>query len=115
MRAVFMARAMVGGDAYVPDPGCTEPVFPDVDCAHWARKYVQFVKAAGVTSGYPDGNYHPEYVVTRDQMAVYVARGFALPLTSAPTPAATSTWGPTQPLPRLHAGCSSSAAISGGQ
>lgn len=113
--AVFVARAMVGGDAYVPDPGCTEPVFPDVDCAHWARKYVQFVKDAGVSSGYPDGNYHPEYVVTRDQMAVYIARGFALPLTSAPTPVTTSTWGPTQPLPRLHARCNSNTAISGGQ
>ena len=26
-----------------------------------------------------DGYYHPEYVVTRDQMAAYVARAFDLP------------------------------------
>ena len=29
---------------------------------------------------YPDGDYHPEYVCTRDQMAVYVARAFKLPM-----------------------------------
>jgi hypothetical protein len=29
-------------------------------------------------AGYPDGLYHPEVVVTRDQMAVYVARAFGL-------------------------------------
>jgi hypothetical protein len=31
-----------------------------------------------VTKGYPDGDYHPEYICTRDQMAVYVARAFRL-------------------------------------
>jgi hypothetical protein len=28
--------------------------------------------------GYEDGLYRPEYVCTRDQMAVYVARAFEL-------------------------------------
>jgi hypothetical protein len=32
----------------------------------------------GVVQGYEDGYYHPDYVVTRDQMAVYVARAFGL-------------------------------------
>jgi len=31
-----------------------------------------------VVNGYEDGLYHPEIVVTRDQMAVYVARAFEL-------------------------------------
>jgi len=34
----------------------------------------------GVVSGYDDGYYRPEWVVTRDQMAVYVARAFGLPM-----------------------------------
>jgi hypothetical protein len=32
----------------------------------------------GVVQGYLDGNYHPADIVTRDQMAVYVARAFEL-------------------------------------
>ena len=32
----------------------------------------------GVVAGYLGGLYHPDYVVTRDQMAVYVARAFGL-------------------------------------
>jgi hypothetical protein len=76
--SVFIARAMAGGESGVPDPACTEPIFPDVECDFWARKYVQYIKTEGVTGGYGDGLYHPEYVVTRDQMAVYVARAFGL-------------------------------------
>lgn len=34
----------------------------------------------GVVAGYGDGNYHPEIVVTGDQMAVYVARACDLPM-----------------------------------
>ncbi len=33
-----------------------------------------------IVQGFPDGTYHPEYVVTRDQMAVYIQRAFQLPL-----------------------------------
>jgi hypothetical protein len=78
--AAFIARATAipTGEAGVPDPGCHAPVFPDVPCEFWARKYVQFIKGKGVTSGYPDGLYHPEYTCTRDQMAVYLARAFRL-------------------------------------
>ena len=32
------------------------------------------------SGGYPDGTYRPAGVVTRDQMAVFVQRAFALPL-----------------------------------
>ena len=32
----------------------------------------------GVVNGYEDGYYHPEIVVTRDQMAVCVTRAFRL-------------------------------------
>ena len=34
----------------------------------------------GVVKGYDDGTYRPTEAVTRDQMAVYVARAFKLPL-----------------------------------
>ena len=77
--AVFIARAVVGGDAYVPT-GPETAFFPDVPTDHWAFGYVEYIRGEGVTNGYPDGTYRPEEAVTRDQMAVYVQRAFALPI-----------------------------------
>ncbi len=77
--AVFVARAMVGGDANVPaGPGTA--FFPDVPTDYWAFKYVEYIKSQSVTGGYPDGTYRPALGVTRDQMAVYVQRAFHLPM-----------------------------------
>ena len=79
--AVFIARAMAHGDAGVPDP-VGDPTFPDVTPDNewaWAYKYVEYITDQGITSGYGDG-YHPEYVCTRDQMAIYVQRAFDLPM-----------------------------------
>jgi len=79
--AVFIGRAMVapGGDAAIPDP-VSPHGFPDVPSTFWAYKQVEYLTAGGVVMGYDDGYYHPERQVTRDQMAVYVARAFDLPL-----------------------------------
>jgi hypothetical protein len=57
----------------VPDPsgGAT---FPDVSDTFWAYTHIEYCVENGVVAGYLDGLYHPEIVVTRDQMAVYVAR-----------------------------------------
>ncbi|MDH4180074.1 MAG: S-layer homology domain-containing protein, partial [Armatimonadota bacterium] len=77
--AVYAARAIAGGDAGVPDAGCSSPPFTDVLCDHWARKYIQYAVAQGVVQGYPEGDYKPDLAVTRDQMAVYVARAMVAP------------------------------------
>jgi beta propeller repeat protein len=75
--AAYIGRARAGGDSffvsYVPPGG---PTFPDVPATFWAYKYVEYIANATVVTGYPDGNYHPEVDVTRDQMAVYVSRAF---------------------------------------
>ncbi|MGD0112163.1 MAG: S-layer homology domain-containing protein [Armatimonadota bacterium] len=81
--SVFIARAIAtptaGADLvnYTPP---TTATFPDVATTFWAYKYVEYIAqpSIAVTKGYPDGDYHPEYVCTRDQMAVYVARAFRL-------------------------------------
>jgi len=84
--AVFIARAMVtpigepGMSTYVPP---LIPTFADVtpdplDPYQACYKYVEYIAERGVTHGYPDGLYHPEYVVTRGLMAIYVARAFNL-------------------------------------
>ena len=82
--AIFVARAIATppGEAgladYVPP---STPTFEDVtpDGA-WAvcLKYVEYIAAAGITHGYPDGLYHPENLCTREQMAAYMSRAFDL-------------------------------------
>jgi hypothetical protein len=79
--AVFMARAMAGGEAGLEDYTPPEtPTFPDVPADFWSFRHVEYLSQAGVVGGYWDGLYHPERLCTRDQMAVYVARGFGLPM-----------------------------------
>jgi len=77
--AVFVARAMAGGDAAVPS-GPSTATFGDVPTTHWAFRYVEYIAGEGVTGGYGDGTYRPLLAVTRDQMAVYVQRAFSLPM-----------------------------------
>jgi len=79
--AVFVARAMVtpSGDAGIPDP-VPPATFPDVLSDFWAYKQVEYCVGQGVVKGYDDGTYRPGDPVTRDQMAVYVARAFKLPI-----------------------------------
>jgi hypothetical protein len=76
--AVYIARALAGGDENVPDPS-GEPTFPDVLAGDWAYKHIEYAAAQNVVAGYEDDLYHPEYEVTRDQMAVYVARAMVAP------------------------------------
>jgi hypothetical protein len=79
--AVFIARAIAEPTGEAGLAGYTPPnhsSFPDVPTNFWAFKYVEYAKEKGVVVGYPDGLYHPEITITRDQMAVYVARAFGL-------------------------------------
>jgi PKD repeat protein len=86
--AVFIARAAAspeGMEDYVPPTAAT---FSDVTSANewaWCHKYVEYVVSLDppVVQGYLDGTYHPEYNVSRDQMAVYMQRAFGLPIPSS--------------------------------
>ncbi|MCJ7822559.1 MAG: S-layer homology domain-containing protein, partial [Armatimonadetes bacterium] len=82
--SVFMARAMAdptgeGGLAGYGPPDT--PSYTDVPSDYWCYLHVEYLAARGVVLGYPDGGYAPTAQVTRDQMAVYIAR--ALGLTSS--------------------------------
>jgi subtilisin family serine protease len=83
--AVYIARAVAGGDASVLT-GPAEPSFTDVPTDHWAYRYVEYAQAQGIVQGYPDGSYQPDTVVTRDQMAVYIARAIVTPIGDANVP-----------------------------
>jgi hypothetical protein len=83
--AIYVARAMVApsGDAGVPAPAAGHQSFTDVSAENewsWCYQHVEYLAGADIVQGYWDNTYHPERVVTRDQMAVYVARAFALPM-----------------------------------
>ena len=90
--AVFIARSICDptGDeglvGYIPsDPRN----FPDVFTTgygdsgtdpYWAYRYIEYCVEHDVVQGYGDGSYYPENPVTRDQMAVFIARAFDLPI-----------------------------------
>ncbi len=44
----------------------------------WSGTAIETCVQNGVVRGYDDGTYHPEYELTRDQMAAYMARAFGL-------------------------------------
>jgi PKD repeat protein len=58
--------------AFSDAPLTPEPSF-------WAARYIIACAAANVVRGYEDGLYHPEIEITRDQMAVYIARALLMP------------------------------------
>jgi hypothetical protein len=86
--AVYLARALAGGDEAVPDPSGDTPSFTDVGTDHWAYKYIEYAASpeANVVQGYPGGNYKPDDLVSRGQMAVYIARAMVTPSGDAGVP-----------------------------
>jgi len=76
--AVYIARALAGGDVYIPT-GPAQATFPDVPTDHWAYDYIEYAAANHVVLGYDDGSYQPDWVVRRGQMAVYIARSVVTP------------------------------------
>ena len=81
--AAFIARAM---KLNVPKE-CSNSPFYDIDTSKWYCKYVEAIKDADVTSGYPDGSYKPDDYVTRAQMAAFLVKALHLdkqPCTTKP-------------------------------
>jgi len=93
--AVYISRALAGGDASVPSFTGT-PSFSDVDASNWALKYVQYAVSKAVVKGYSDGTYKPTDQVDRGQMSVFIARAIATPTAGADlvnyTPPGTATF-----------------------
>jgi hypothetical protein len=66
--------------------------FSDVPATFWAWKQIEAAVAAGVVQGFPEGDYQPTSTVTRDQMAVYIARALADGDENVPPGPATSSF-----------------------
>ncbi|MCJ7751286.1 MAG: S-layer homology domain-containing protein, partial [Armatimonadetes bacterium] len=85
--AVFIARALAGGDDAVPTPTVPQtfldipdgiPTFPATEeTQHWAYKYIEYCADRGIVEGFDERGalyYRPLFTVTRDVMAVFMAR-----------------------------------------
>jgi len=72
--AVFLLRAKLGG-SYQPPPATCNPLrFADVPCNHWAAAWIEELADQGVTAGCGSGNYCPDGLVDRSQMAIFLLR-----------------------------------------
>jgi hypothetical protein len=76
--AVYIARALAGGDGNVP-AGPATPTFTDVGAGFWAYRYIEYCAdpAQEVVKGFEDGSYQPGLAVNRGQMAVFIGRALA--------------------------------------
>lgn len=52
--------------------------FTDVPATHWAAGWVEAMAELGLTTGYPDGTFHPDEPLTRAEVAVTLARAMGL-------------------------------------
>jgi len=49
-------------------------IYGDIDPDNWAFPYISAIKDAGITGGCGNGNYCPQGLVTREQMAAFLIR-----------------------------------------
>ena len=85
--AVFMQRALE-----LPLASYTGG-FTDVPVGYWAADQIQTLRDSEIVGGYSDGTYRPAQVVTREAMAVFVARGLAGGDSGVPPGPSTATFG----------------------
>ncbi len=52
----------------------TASPFPDIAAENWAYSAAAWAKEVGIATGYTGGTFHPNDVVTREQLAVFLYR-----------------------------------------
>jgi hypothetical protein len=72
--AAFIVRAVEGEPA--ANYCSSGSPFPDVSTSDWSCGYIKRLSELGITSGYGDGRYGPDDLVTRAQMAAFLGRTF---------------------------------------
>jgi CSLREA domain-containing protein len=71
--AVFLLRG-IHGASYTPPAVGGSTGFADVAPTYWAAAWIKQLAAEGITGGCGNGNYCPEGIVTRAQIAVFLLR-----------------------------------------
>jgi hypothetical protein len=74
--AVLAVGMLVGATLFMVPAAHASDCFPDVPTGHWAHDFICWLKTNGIVSGYPDGNYYPEYAVSRAELAVYIKNAY---------------------------------------
>jgi len=69
--AVFIVRAVMGGDNFSSDPS---PHFNDVPPSHTFFKWIQKLSELGITDGCGTAQFCPDASVSRGQTAVFIIR-----------------------------------------
>ncbi len=59
-------------------------LFPDVDQHAWYAPYIEVAFQSRLITGYPDGNFRPEYGVSVEEAAIMLARAIGEDMKSAP-------------------------------
>ncbi|HEX2225222.1 MAG TPA: S-layer homology domain-containing protein [Thermoanaerobaculia bacterium] len=75
--AVFLLRARQ--DLGFAPPACSSPAFADVPCTSPFAPWVNELAARGISGGCGNGNFCPDSIVTREQMAVLLLRASEAP------------------------------------
>jgi len=65
------------GTSTVTKPDYILVEFSDASSQYWAYREIMACVQAGIVSGYPDGKFHPNWAVSRDQMVTFLARAIA--------------------------------------
>ena len=71
--AIFLLKG-IHGSSYTPPAVGVSTGFGDVATDYWAAAWIKQLAAEGVTSGCGNGNYCPDSVVTRAQMAIFLLK-----------------------------------------
>ncbi|HKA35375.1 MAG TPA: S-layer homology domain-containing protein, partial [Thermoanaerobaculia bacterium] len=116
--SVFLARAQSGGDSRVLSSGLAQgqsyncgpggiSLFSDVAPTSPFCRHVHSIYATGVTTGTEPGKFSPDPLVSRAQMAMFVARAMAgsdsaIPLAYGPDPTTGRSYSCDPASPLLH-------------
>ena len=75
--AGFVLRTL---DSGANPPACTTPIFGDVPASNPFCRWIEELALRGVVVGCGGGNYCPTSSVNRQQMGVFIGKGFELSL-----------------------------------
>ncbi len=95
--AIFL-RLLKLLDKTLPEKEEAKTFTDAADIADWAKEAVETMQKAGVLTGYPDGSFQPNALLTRAEAAALVGR-FLKAAQSKPTPTEPTEPEPTEPTP----------------